>query len=871
MLTVLRRLIAFVRRDRLEAELLDEVQQHIELRRLALIDRGMEPGEAAHEAKRQFGNVTVVRERSRDEWGGSWITSSLRDLRYAGRVMARTPGITATVLLAIAFGSGVNAALFLVLNNTFLRSPDLPDADRLVWVDDGRPMSGISYPDYVDYRDRTTAFSDLAAFALTSVTARMAGDDQPARIRGVLASGNYFSALRTNAAIGRTFGGAEDLPPVGSATVVLSDGYWSRRFNRDPGVLGQTVDLNFKPFRIVGVMPRGFSGLRNPNGDPYVPDIWIPMWSLPSLEPGDRRLVHRTTTWGLQAVGRLRDEVSLSQARAQIVTVASALDRQYSGQRSPRTPWALGVTDVDLRLLRGESGIVAAVVTVVSIFVLLIACANVGGLLLARVSTRRREVAVRLSLGASRARIVRQFLTEGLLLSVAGTLLGHVAATGIIKTLLATGEARPVAWSFVPDARMLAFALVLAVIAAISTGLLPALQASKTSLLSALNRSETARIGRLRAALVATEVAASLILLLGTALLVRGLVRAHSIDPTMPVDRLLTVDVDATLHGYEGVRHESLLLEIRRQIEAIPGVQATALVAPAPFSGSRHRTTLRLADAPDAPAVQTYVADASSSFVETADVQVIRGRWLDERSTDEVVINESLAARLWPKSDPLGARLKSGEFNNAFHVVVGIARDLEYKTLRDRGDLLFFRPGRGGTILVRTAGPPSASIPLITDAVARIDRQLVVSTTPIVAGIADELRTGRLAIASAAAVGALALIMALAGIASIAAQSVAQRTHEIGIRMALGAERRDAVFFIVRRALVPVAIGAVLGLLVASQASRVLAVQLYGVSPRDPIAFATAVVLVMVSAAVAAWIPGRRAASIDPVIALRSE
>ena len=868
---VFERMRAFFRRNRLDDELAEEIRLHIELRRGALIADGMAADEAEREARRQFGNVTAIRERAREEWIRPWIASIVQDVRFATRLMTRNPGLSAIVVLTVAVGAGVNAALFFALNNMLLRSPDLTDPDTLVWLDDGRPLLGPTYPDYVDYRDRTAAFEDLAAYATTGVSARLPGDEQPRTILGVMASGNYFSVLKTRAALGRTFDHADDQPPLGTATVVLSDAYWARRFNRDPAVIGRTIELNTRVFTIVGVLPREFKGARSPSGNPHVPDVWVPLWCQPLLEPGDARLRHRTTWWGLQAIGRLRAGMSLQEARTRVATVAAALDSDYPGQRRPRAPWVSRLTDIDLRLLQTEGAAVVGVLSTVSLFVMLIACANVAGLLLARASSRRKEIAVRLSLGAGRGRIVRQFVAEGLLLSGIGTVLGCIAASWILSAVVSSGGTQPLMWSFLPDGRVITFAAFLAGAATISTGLMPALQASKTELLPALTRSEGVRIGRLRTLLIGTEVAASVVLLLATALLIRGVIRAHSMDPGMPVDRLLAIDIDARVLGYEPPRLEAALRAVRREIESIPGVVSTSMVNPAPFDGSRHSTTLRLADAPDSPGVRQLLASVSASFFEAAGMQLVRGRLFDERASDEIVINQSLASRLWPTTDPLGARVTSGDFNRSSYVVVGIVRDAPYRSLRERNDPFMFRPGTGGTILVRTAGPASSVVRPASDAGNRVDRQLVISARPLTDELASELQAGRTMTLAAAALGLFALLVALAGVAATAAQSVAQRTQEIGIRMALGAQQRDAVGLIIRRTLTPVIAGAIAGLAVASQASRVLVTQLYGVSRLDPLAFTVSIALIVAAGAAAAWFPARRAATIDPIRTLRAE
>jgi predicted permease len=870
---VIRRLRAFLRRDRLDDELAEEIGTHIQLRQRALIEQGWPEAEAAAEARRQFGNVTAVREQSRDHWGSALLTALGQDVRFGVRMIARTPALSAAVVLTIAFGAGLNGAVFLQLNDLFLRPPDLPNADTLVWLDDAS-----TYPDYVDYRDRVPAI-DLAIFGGGSRTAKPApaegfrgatGGSDAAPLSIVFASGNFFRVLQTPAALGRTFEPSEDRPPLGTAVAVLSHAYWTRQFNRSPEVLGRTIDLNGKPFAIVGVMPPGFSGARPPGSLAFTPDVWVPIWCHPLLEPGSTFLQGRTMWWGLQPIGRLREGATLAAARGQLAAVAAALDREYPGQRAMRAPWTWRSTDFDTRALRGQEAATLGVAGAATLLVMLIACGNVAGLLLARAAARRQEIAVRLSLGASRLRIVRQFLAEGVTLSALGTVLGFVLAAWLVGLASTDGRAPRL------DGRIVAYALALTAVATLSAGLMPAIQASKTELLPDLARPHSARIGRLRPFVVGTEVAVSLVFLLSAALLLRGIVRAGSVDPGMPVEQLLAVSVDAGRHGYEGARLDAMLDDARRELEAIPGVRSTALVNPPPFSGQRFATNVRRADAPDSPGVSSFTAEVSSDYLDVAGVQVVRGRWFrdGDAGPDDVVINESIAARLWPAADPIGARMTTGDFNRRSHVVIGVVRDTPYAELRHQHEPFLFRPARasaGGTLLVRTSGPAAGVTRAATAAVQRLDGRLAVSAALPADRVAQDRAAGRRLMSAAAGIGALALLIALGGVAAIASHSVALRTREIGIRIALGARRADAVRLIVRLALVPVAIGAVAGLAIASLGSRVLVRQLYGVSPLDPVSFAGTAVFLMLAAATAAWLPARRAAGVDPVVALRSE
>ena len=803
--------------------------------------------------------------RSRD-WAGIGIGAFVQDVRFGARMLARSPGLSAVILLTIAFGAGLNGAVFMQFNDAFLRPPRLANAETLVWLeDDGTRSGGITYPDYADYRDRVPAI-DLALFGgggetPTKVEGREA---QPAQV--ALASGNYFRVLQAPPALGRTFGPPDDLPPLGTAVAVLSDAYWERQFARSTDVIGRTVDLKSRPFTIVGVMPAGFTGARRPGTRASAPDIWVPMWCHPALEPGSRFLRDRTMWWGLQPIGRLRDGAPIAQARAQFASVAARLDADYPAQRSPRAPWIWSTVRFDTRTLRGEEAALLGLASAATALVMLIACGNVAGLLLARTAARQQEIAIRLSLGASRVRITRQFLTEGLTLSIGGAVAGLIVAGWL--TALASRDGAAMAMT--ADGRVLGYAVFLAIIATLSVGLWPAIQASRIAPHPDAARSHSACIGRLRTTMVGIEVAISLVLLLATALLLRGVVRASALDPGMPVNHLLAVSTDANRHGYEGPRLDALAREARRHLEVLPGVRTTAMVDPAPFSGARARTAARRADQPESAGASAFLAAVSPEFAGVADVRVVRGRWLSGRE-DEVVINEALALRLWPEGDQLGKRLTTGDFNRRSHVVVGVVRDAPYVELRHQHEPFLYRTGLAGTILIRTSAPATAVARSAAAAVQALDERLAVETALPAERVEEDRAAGRRLIVAAAAMGALALLIALAGVAAIAAHSVALRTREIGIRMALGARRADAVALIVRRALTPVAIGAIAGLAIASLGSRVLAAQLYGVSPLDPAAFIATAVFLVSAAAAAAWLPARRAARVDPIAVLRNE
>ena len=427
----------------------------------------MPPADAEREARRQFGNVMSIRERARDQWGSVAVAALVQDVKFGARMLARSPGLSVVVVLTIAFGSFLNGAVFLQLNDTFLGATDLPNAETLVWLDDGGPRTGgTTYPDYVDYRERVPAM-DLAVFAGGGNASDGGGSGRRStsqcrpRYRELFPCAAGASGARTHVrSVGRP-------PATGNAGCGAERRVLAARV-RSRQRCSRTIQVNFKPFTVVGVMPPGFSGGRRPGSLAYTPDVWVPIWCHPWLEPGSNLLQGRTMWWGLQAIGRLREGVGIPQARAEVKAVAAALNTEYPGQSKPRAPRVWRVTDFDTGLLRGQEAAMLGIAAAATMLVMLIACGNVAGLLLARAAARRQEIAIRLSLGASRARILRQFLTEGLTLSAAGTLVGFILAAWVSVAASKSG-AGPAAI----DGRIVIYAAVLALLATLSAGLMP--------------------------------------------------------------------------------------------------------------------------------------------------------------------------------------------------------------------------------------------------------------------------------------------------------------------------------------------------------------------------------------------------------------
>jgi predicted permease len=876
---MIRRLRALITRGRLDDQLVEEIRMHLDLRTRSLVERGMDPADAAAEARRQFGNVLAIRERSRDAWIFPALSSIVQDVRFALRMIGRGPGYAAIVVLTIALGTALNGAVFVLLNAFLLRPPDIDGVAEVVRLDDGKPVSGLSYPDYVDYRDRVTDAVDLAAYSSMGVDLRSdrAGGVPVERVTAVLASGNYFDVLRARALVGRTFDGSADHPPSGTPVVVLGEIYWTRRYNRDPNIVGRTIFLNRQPFIVVGVVPASFRGVFIAGGGaPTLREMYVPLWCRPLLEPGDDRLVQRTTWWELQVVGRLKPGATLAQARARVAAAAAALDSEYPGLRNQRTPYLGRIDRVDPRLLLTEAGLIGGVMSAATLLVLLIACANVANLGLARSAARSRETAIRYSIGAGRGRIVRQFMTESLVLSLFGTGLGFALALAALGVAASRLDGQPFALPLTLDVRVTLYGALVAVLVSLVTGIGPALQASATGLLPALKDGAGGRRrGRLRGVFVGSEVAICLMLLVVTLLMVRSIQRARTIDPVIPVATLLTIGAgDVKQLGYAGPAQAALMAKMEQRLSALPGVTATALVRPSPFSRSRHGTTLRRADAQNDPGVQVHLSNVSAAYFSVVDMPMLLGRSFADGASDEIVVNRTLAARLWGDADPIGKIVTAGAYSPTRHVVVGVVRDAPFVSLQLRDEPFMFRPiaaENGGEVLVRTAGPARSLVRAAEAAAREADARLSISAVAVADGVEAEIASVGNITNGAAALGGLALLLALFGVGAVTANAVAQRTHEIGVRMALGANTGDAVALVVRQSMRPVLGGVALGLIGAALLGRALAWLLYGLSGIDPLAFLSGSGFLLAATLIASWIPARRAARVDPLIALRAE
>ena len=812
-----------------------------------------------------------------------------QDLRYGARMLARSKGFTAAALISIALGVGVNTTIFSYINAALFRPLPVPRSEELVRLWDGQASS---YPDYVAYRDETGVFEGLAAYAQRPMS--LTSGEETERVWAEIVSGNYFDVLAMPPAQGRGFLPEEDRTPGTHPVVVLSGELWKRRFNSDPGLIGKTIFLSNQAFTVVGITAEGFAGatILTP------PDLWVPTMSEPLVQPGSVSLTSPDSGW-LNVIGRLRPGVTLAQARAATLVTATRLHQARKARDSgPEAPGGRQVSVDPARGLmvppKGRTtttfvfGLLLAVVTLV----LLVACANVANMLLARAAGRRKEIAVRLTLGASRWRVVRQLLTESMLLALAGGAAGLLLAlwsAELLQSLLPQspeGMRAPLDTS--PDVRVFLYTLLLSVLTGVVFGLVPALQASKPNLVSALKDEAVGFSWRrlsLRNALVVGQVAVTLLLLIAAGLFVRNLRNTQHADPGFQIENGFVMTYDLGPARYEPARgslfHEELLAHVRN----MPGVRAASLAEFVPLGGGGNKSPLYvegeavLSDRLDEDSLLSHTAVATDYF-KTMGIALSSGRDFGEGDTASspqvVVVNETLARRLAPDGNAVGKRLRM-DSKGDYLEVVGVAKDIKYDQLAEKTPYFAYRPlaqqyRAQMTLHVRTNGDPLTVMSQVRAEVRALDRNLPLTEVKTLAEhMRAPLAPARLLAWLSGAFGILALLLAATGLYGVMAYLVSGRTREFGIRVALGANGGDVLRLVLGEGLMLVGVGMLLGLFASAALTRVLQSVLYGVSATDPTTFAGVALLLAAVTLVACYIPARRATKIDPMIALRYE
>jgi putative ABC transport system permease protein len=810
---------------------------------------------------------------------------SLRqDVTYAVRLLWRSPLFTLTAVLSLAIGIAGNAVVFSVADALFLRArPGIAEPERLVDIGSADGFDNMSYPNVADLRARNTVFEDIAAYRDRPQPMALGSGANVERVFAGWVGGNYFDVLGARMTLGRGFTAAEDNPSGGSAVVVLSHDMWQRRLGGDPGIAGRTITLNRLPYVVVGVAPPEFAG-----NSLATNDLWLPL-SAPEAQRIEL-FTMRQGVW-LQAIGRLKPDASLAQARAQAGQIARDLEREFpdtnEGFAFGMRPSARVSGDIEGTVL-SFVGLLFAMVTLI----LLIACTNVGSMLLARGTQRTREIATRLALGAARTRVIRQLVTESLLIAASGAALGIAGSLLLVRLARTAAPALPfpIGVNFAVDWRVVVFSVALAVIAGLLAGLLPAIQATRAALAATMKWESSNRSrSRLRQTFVVAQIAMSMLLVVCALLLGRALATAYRIDPGFATNNVDALQLDFRLGGYDDASGQRFAEDLLARASSLPGIESIATSRMLPLGGAGLGLgPLFPADRPREDQNRLTPLDwnvVSPDYFSTVGTRILRGRPFDASdtaaSTRVAIVSEMLASRAWPGQDPIGQRLtqlgftpERGEFINEL-LVVGVAQDVRFRAVDTPPRAFVYvaatqEPGSQVYLLARTNGP--SAIPALRALVTSIDPNVpVIEATTLDAVAANGLAPNRIAAILAGGLGVVGIFLAALGIYGVTAFSVSQRTREIGVRVALGAVSGDVFRLVVSGGMRLALIGIVIGAAAAAAASQLLTGMLYGVPPIDPLAFVGGSALFATAALLASLFPARRAIGLNPVDALRAE
>jgi len=890
----------------------DEVQFHLEQQIAENIAGGMDAREARYAAMRAFGNSTLLKEEARDTWGWAWVEQTGQDIRYALRQLGRSPGFTLAVVFSLALGIGANTAIFSLIDAVMLRMLPVKNPERLVllnWVCPKRPAAmavqdgyvdnsetswrspSFAYPSFEEFRTQNHAFA--AIFGFTPLSHANIVDGQASLAEGELVTGDYFSGLGVSPILGRTISD-EDEKPNAPRVAVISYGYWSRQFGSAPEVIGKHIAMNTMPFTIVGVAPPEFFGVQPGRAI----DIWAPLVDDAKLLPPGLDNRSRFTSrdwWWVTMMARLKPGVKERQATSELdVLFQQSISAAPAGSVRPETTPHIELEPATkgLTYLRAQFSQPLRILMAVVALVLLIACANVATLLLGRSTARQKEVAVRLSLGASRPRLVRQLLTESVLLASLGGALGiFFAGWGsrvLSLSLLHNGEL--VHFEMQMDARVLGFTAVVSVLTGILFGLAPALGTTRVELMPALKIGSSAVVfvtQRTRLALGKTlvifQIALSLLLVIGAGLFVRTLQNLQNQNLGFNQRQLLLFALDPTKNGYEGQRLVDFYGRLLERLQALPGAtNATMSLVPLVSGSQSHGPVAiegRKADpGEDMGADRNWVGP---SFFETMGIRLLIGRgieWRDTTNSKVAVVNEAFAKHFLDGQNPLGYRFRFERSSEAYEIV-GLVEDAKYASLRNAPRPTAYLPlsqvffPLGGTHFeVRAAGDPLSLVPPVRRVVRDLDSNIPLSEVKTqTEQIAETLVQERLFARLSSFFGGLALLLACIGLYGLMGYVVTRQTAEIGIRRALGAERLDIFRMVMRKVLVMVILGVCIGVPAALAATRLISSYLFGLKATDPLTILSCSLLMLVIATLAGYLPARRAASVDPLVALRYE
>ncbi len=797
-----------------------------------------------------------------------------RDVRYGVKTLFKNRSITVVAIVALALGIGANTAIFSVINAVLLRPLAFEQSDQLVMVWEkrlalGRVRNVVSPPDFNDWRAQNNVFEDMAAFSGQGFNLATSGE--PERIQGAGVSPSLFPILRTQPRLGRFFSSDDD-KPNSDPVVIISSGLWERSFGGDPDIAGKTVKLNDKAYTIVGVAPADFV-FPNRRSEAWVPLILSP-------EEANNRGGHNLTV-----VARLKSGVTLQEARTEMDAIAAQLEQQYP---NPNTGHGANVFPLYEEVVTGARPALLVLLGATA-FVLLIACANVANLLFARSASRRREIAIRTALGAKRSRIVRQLLTESVLLALSGGIVGVLLALWGLDLLLAIGESSiPRVKEIKLDGWALGFSLLISIATGLIFGLVPALQASKPDMNEALKEGSRSASGSIwrnktRSMFVIAEVAICLVLLIGAGLMIKSFAKLISVSPGFNPENVLAMNVALSSSRYRGSEQVAAFYQrALERVSSVPGVQSAAATTGLPMAGGFGSRYFRIEGRPPQPAGQGFNANVNLTtpgYFQTMHIPLIDGRDFDERDVmkapDAAIVNQEMVRRYWPDEDPIGQRLAVGD--GPWRTVVGVVGDVKQSGLDIETRPEMFWPYYQTTLsfatfVVRTSGDPEAMTSAVRVAMQEIDRELPVYNIKTVTDVISEsVAPQRLNMLLLGIFAGLAMVLAAVGIYGVISYSVSQRTREIGIRMALGASHSNVLRLVVGEGMILALIGVGIGAVASFFLTRLLSTLLFGVSTTDPITFVAISLLLTGVSIVASLVPARRALRVDPMVALRYE
>ena len=798
-----------------------------------------------------------------------------QDLRYGVRVLAKNPGFFAVAVITLTVGIGANTAIFSVVNAVLLQPLPFREPDRLVWmwgnIRNAGSTASVSPLDFLDYREQNKTFEEFAAAITVPVPFNLTGAGEPERLSAAVVTGNYFNALGVKPALGRTFQ-LEDEKPGHDQVLVLSYGLWRDRFGGDQSIVDKTVTLDGKTCEIIGVMPAGFSF-------PQTAQLWIPMNFDFSPEMKQRK------GHFLRPVGRLKAGLTLAQAQADTDQIAQRLEELYPDSN---TGWSLRLVPLREQIVGDIRSTLWILLGAVG-FVLLIACANVANLLLARAASRQKEIAVRTALGAGRFRIIRQMITESLVLSLTGGALGALLAWWGVNVLVTlSAGALPSTAQVGVDASVLAFTLLISIIMGVMFGLAPALQTLKLNVSEALKEggrgeSEGAHRNRTRSILVVLESAIAVVLLIAAGLLIRSLLELRRVRPGFDPENVLTLRIDLARQKYAGPRKAANFFEdLESRIASLPGVEAAGMVSELPLSGQPNDMPFTVEGRPPVTIDQAFDADyrrVNQSYFSALRIPLLRGRGFTEddvrQSAKVLLVSDLFARQVFPDEDAIGKRLIFAIGPKDPWEIIGIVGDVRHRSIEVGPMAAMYLPSRdiGRTnFVIRTKGNPISLVPLVRREVQAIDSdQPVAAVRTMDEWVYSAAATPRYRTALLGLFAAIALLLAAIGIYGVVSYTVSQRTHEVGVRVALGAQRSDVLKLIIGRGMALVAAGVGAGLVAGYALTRLMSTMLFGVSPTDPATFATVALSLLAVALLACYVPALRATRVDPMKALRFE